>query len=40
MAGLSRKTIDVRRDHTMERLELYDIASLTRYAMRKGLTKP
>lgn len=38
--GLSPKTIDVHRSHIMERLRLNDIASLTRYAVRKGLIKP
>jgi DNA-binding NarL/FixJ family response regulator len=38
--GLSPKTVDVHRARIMERLHLNDIASLTRYAMRKGLIKP
>lgn len=38
--GLSPKTVDVHRARIMERLRLGDIASLTRYAMRKGLIKP
>lgn len=38
--GLSPKTVDVHRARIMERLRLNDIASLTRYAMRKGLIKP
>jgi DNA-binding NarL/FixJ family response regulator len=37
--GLSSKTIDVHRAHIMERLGLHDVASLTRYAVRKGLIK-
>lgn len=37
--GLSSKTVDVHRAHIMERLCLNDIASLTRYAIRKGLIK-
>jgi two-component system, NarL family, nitrate/nitrite response regulator NarL len=35
--GLSSKTVDVHRAHIMERLQLHDIASLTKYAVRKGL---
>jgi len=38
--GLSPKTVDVHRARIMERLRLNDIASLTRYAVRKGLIKP
>ena len=37
--GLSPKTVDVHRARIMERLRLNDIASLTRYAVRKGLVK-
>jgi DNA-binding NarL/FixJ family response regulator len=35
--GLSSKTVDVHRARIMERLNLNDIASLTRYAVREGL---
>jgi DNA-binding NarL/FixJ family response regulator len=38
--GLSSKTIDVHRARIMERLQLNDVASLTRYAVRKGLVGP
>jgi DNA-binding NarL/FixJ family response regulator len=38
--GLSPKTVDVHRARIMERLRLSDIASLTLYAVRKGLVKP
>ncbi len=38
--SLSSKTIDVHRARIMERLGLRDIASLTRYAVRRGLVKP
>jgi DNA-binding NarL/FixJ family response regulator len=38
--GLSSKTVDVHRARIMERLDLHDIASLTRYAVRKGLIDP
>jgi DNA-binding NarL/FixJ family response regulator len=37
--GLSPKTVDVHRARIMERLRLNDIASLTRYAVRRGLVK-
>jgi two-component system, NarL family, nitrate/nitrite response regulator NarL len=38
--GLSSKTVDVHRARIMERLALHDIASLTLYAVRKGLINP
>lgn len=38
--GLSPKTVDVHRARIMERLQISDIASLTLYAVRKGLVKP
>jgi DNA-binding NarL/FixJ family response regulator len=38
--GLSPKTVDVHRGRIMDRLEVRDIASLTRYAVRRGLIKP
>jgi DNA-binding NarL/FixJ family response regulator len=37
--GLSPKTVDVHRARIMERLQVRDIASLTRYAVRRGLVK-
>lgn len=37
--GLSPKTVDVHRARLMERLQLKDVASLTLYAVRKGLVK-
>ena len=37
--GLSSKTVDVHRANIMQRLNLKDTASLTRYAVRKGLVK-
>lgn len=37
--GLSSKTVDVHRAKIMERLELNDVASLTRYALKQGLVK-
>jgi two-component system, NarL family, nitrate/nitrite response regulator NarL len=38
--GLSSKTVDVHRTRIMERLHLNDLASLTLFAVRKGLVKP
>jgi DNA-binding NarL/FixJ family response regulator len=38
--GLSPKTVDVHRSRIMERLGLRDVASLTMYAVRKGLVRP
>jgi DNA-binding NarL/FixJ family response regulator len=38
--GLSPKTVDVHGARIMDRLHLNDIASLTLYAVRKGLIKP
>jgi len=38
--GLSPKTVGVHRSRIMDRLQLRDIASLTMYAVRKGLVKP
>ncbi|NML47828.1 response regulator transcription factor [Ramlibacter sp. G-1-2-2] len=35
--GLSRKTVDVHRARIMDRLQVSDVASLTRYALRQGL---
>lgn len=35
--GLSSKTVDVHRGRLMERLDLHDVSSLTRYAIRKNL---
>lgn len=35
--GLSSKTVDVHRAKIMERLDLHDVASLVRYAVREGL---
>ena len=37
--GLSSKTVDVHRAKIMERLDLHDVASLARYAVRQGLVK-
>lgn len=38
--NLSSKTVDAHRARIMERLRLNDLASLTLYAVRKGLVKP
>jgi DNA-binding NarL/FixJ family response regulator len=35
--GLSSKTVDVHRARIMSRLQLWDVAQLTMYALRKGL---
>lgn len=37
--GLSSKTVDVHRSRIMQRLEINDVASMTRYAVRNGLIK-
>jgi DNA-binding NarL/FixJ family response regulator len=37
--GLSPKTVDVHRARIMDRLGVRDVASLTLYAVRKGLLK-
>ena len=37
--GLSSKTVDVHRTRIMSRLDLNDLASLTRYAVRRGLVQ-
>jgi DNA-binding NarL/FixJ family response regulator len=37
--GLSPKTVDVHRARIMERLHVRDVASLTRYAVRRGLVR-
>jgi DNA-binding NarL/FixJ family response regulator len=38
--GLSTKTVDLHRRRIMEQLQVGDIASLTRYAVRHGLVEP
>lgn len=38
--GLSPKTVDMHRSRLMARLDLHDLASLTRYAVRTGLIQP
>jgi DNA-binding NarL/FixJ family response regulator len=34
---ISAKTVETRRSHLMERLRIYDVAGLVRYAIRYGL---
>jgi len=36
--NVSSKTIDSQRNSIMKKLELYSIAKLTKYAIRKGIT--
>lgn len=38
--GLSARTVDAHRGRIMQRLQIYDLASLVRYAVRKGLVRP
>ncbi len=38
--GLSVKTADSHRTRLMEKLDIHDVASLTRYAVREGLVQP
>ena len=36
--GLSAKTIETHRQHLMDKLEIYSVAELTKFAIREGLT--
>jgi DNA-binding NarL/FixJ family response regulator len=38
MLNLSTKTIDSHREHIMEKLGIRNVAGLTKYAIREGLT--
>lgn len=38
--NLSAKTVETHRAQLMERLDIYDVASLVRFAMREGLIQP
>lgn len=38
--GISVKTVEAHRSQVMDRLQIYDVASLVRYAIRVGLTSP
>jgi DNA-binding NarL/FixJ family response regulator len=40
MLKLSPKTVDSHREHIMEKLSIRNIAGLTKYALREGLTTP
>lgn len=37
---ISIKTVETHRAHIMRRLDIYDVASLVRYAIRQGLVQP
>ena len=37
MLGVSLKTVETHRDQMMERLGIYDVAGLVRYAIRTGI---
>jgi DNA-binding NarL/FixJ family response regulator len=37
--GLSSKTVDVHRAHIMQRLDIHDVATLTRYALKNGVVR-
>lgn len=38
--NLSAKTVETHRAQLMERLDIYDVASLVRFALREGLIQP
>jgi len=38
--GISKKTVDRHRAELMEKLDIHDVAGLTRYAVRQGVIKP
>ena len=38
--GVSTKTADAHRTRMMQKLDIHDIAGLTRYAIRSGLIQP
>jgi DNA-binding NarL/FixJ family response regulator len=38
--GVSVKTVDSHREHIMDKLGIHNIAGLTKYAVREGLTSP
>jgi DNA-binding CsgD family transcriptional regulator len=37
---VSIKTADAHRTHLMQKLDIHDVAGLTRYAIRQGLIEP
>jgi DNA-binding NarL/FixJ family response regulator len=40
LLGVSVKTADAHRTRLMQKLDIHDIASLTRYAIRQGMIQP
>jgi DNA-binding NarL/FixJ family response regulator len=40
LLGVSVKTADAHRTRLMQKLDIHDIASLTRYAIRQGIIQP
>jgi DNA-binding NarL/FixJ family response regulator len=40
MLSISVKTVETHRSQLMERLDIHDVASLVRYAIRVGLITP
>jgi DNA-binding NarL/FixJ family response regulator len=40
LLNLSIKTVETHRSHLMQRLDIYEVAGLTRYAIRTGLVEP
>ncbi len=40
MLGISVKTVETHRTQLMDRLQIYDIPSLVRFAMRMGIVPP
>lgn len=40
LLNLSIKTVDSHREHIMEKLSIHNIAGLTKYAVREGITSP
>ena len=38
MFGVSNKTVETQRQQVMKKLRLYNVADLTRFAIREGLT--
>ncbi|MFQ5829948.1 MAG: response regulator [Candidatus Methylomirabilia bacterium] len=40
LLGVSVKTADAHRTHLMQKLDIHDVAGLTRYAVRQGIIQP
>ena len=38
--NVSTKTLEVHRQHIMDKLDIHNVVQLTRYAIREGLTSP